>query len=80
MAIERRFMRQSLRRRAARINGPRWNWGVTGRLAAICNLITAWIQTTPEAQHARNHARADRILTFIEEKVFGLSPLPSEES
>lgn len=45
-------------------------------IAAICNLITVWIQTTPEDQHARNHARADRILTFIEEKVFQLPPLP----
>ena len=45
-------------------------------IAAICNLIIKWIETTPEAQHARNHARADRILTFIEEKLFRLPPLP----
>ncbi len=44
-------------------------------IAAICNLITVWIQTTPADQHERNHARAERILTFIEEKVFGLPPL-----
>jgi len=44
-------------------------------IAAICNLITKWIETTPDAQHARNHARADRILTFIEEKVLKLPPL-----
>ena len=49
-------------------------------IAAICNLITVWIQTTPPDQHARNHARADRILTFIEEKVFQLPPLPPSES
>ncbi len=45
-------------------------------IAAICNLIIVWIETTPPEQHARNHARADRILTFIEEKVFRLPPLP----
>lgn len=45
-------------------------------IAAICNLIIKWIDTTPEAQHERNHARADRILTFIEERIFKLPPLP----
>ncbi len=49
-------------------------------IAAICNLITLWIQTTPADQHARNHARADRILTFIEENVLGLPPLPPADS
>lgn len=44
-------------------------------IAAICTLITVWIQTTPPEQHARNHARAERILTFIEEQVFQLPPL-----
>ena len=36
------------------------------------------IDTTPPEQHVRNHARADRILTFIEEKVFRLPALPSD--
>ena len=47
-------------------------------IAAICNLIIKWIDTTPEAQHVRNHARADRILTFIEEKILQLPPLKDE--
>ncbi len=44
-------------------------------VTAICNLIIRWIDTTPEEQHARNHKRADRIITIIEEKFFGLPPL-----
>ena len=44
-------------------------------IAAICNLVTVWIQTTPPEQHARNHARAERFLTFIEEQVFWLAPV-----
>ena len=44
-------------------------------IAAICNLFIKIIETTPPEQHARNHARADRILTLIEENVLGLPPL-----
>lgn len=44
-------------------------------IAAICNLITEWIKTTPADQHERNHARAERLITWIEEEVFKLPPL-----
>ena len=44
-------------------------------IAAICNFGTAWINSTPADQHARNHARAERILTWIEEQVLKLPPL-----
>jgi hypothetical protein len=45
-------------------------------IAAICNLIILWIETTPPEQLARNHARLERIATWFEEDVLGLPPLP----
>ncbi len=44
-------------------------------IVAIANLLAIMIQTTPAGQHARNHARAERILTYIEENIFKLPPL-----
>ncbi|MBW2726813.1 MAG: hypothetical protein JRE71_20735 [Deltaproteobacteria bacterium] len=44
-------------------------------IAAIANLITVWIQTTPPEQLARNHARLERIAMWFEEEVLQLPPL-----
>ena len=43
--------------------------------AAVVSLLETVIKTTPAAQHARNHARVDRILTIIEEEILKLPPL-----
>lgn len=44
-------------------------------LAAVANLITVWIETTPPEQLARNHARLERVATWFEEEVLKLPPL-----
>jgi len=44
-------------------------------IAAIANLLTAMIQSTPPDQLARAHARLERIATWFEEEVLDLPPL-----
>ncbi len=45
-------------------------------IAAIFNFFTALVNATPAAQHARNFARYERLMTAIESEVFNLPPLP----
>ena len=48
-------------------------------IAAICNLIIKMIEITPQDQHERNIARAERFITLIEEKVLKLPPLETKD-
>ena len=43
--------------------------------AAALSLIETLVKATPPAQNKRNHARAERILTFIEEEICKFPPL-----